>query len=278
MKAKLFVMKKIIVFTFSLLLSCSIFAQGHLTATNWKVKGFGISLGYDQDMLHNMDHSYFLSTIRGNTSYNYSNLNFEKEHVWSMACENPNLRLNLTLLPPLMRNVELNVSLVGIIGRIDYVSYRAAGTNWGDPDYQSMSFDLSTDEIDLEASIVKRFPVGRTFNLYTGVGTNLGVSTRGDLSVEGHNVLIEDNDVIGLRNPEDSNSLEHEEYFSEYYSTKTTFSQRVFVQAGFGFTILQRFELGMDYRRGLGYRAVGGAPTNGTHLQSVGLNLKWLLR
>lgn len=272
-------MKKLLFCAFFALLSCSIFAQGALLSPTWKVKSFGMSFSFDEEMLGQMDHKYFLSTVRGNTDYNYSNLNFDEEDVYSMACENPNIRLNLTLLPPAMRNVELNLALIGIINRVDYVSYQSYDRQSGNN--QSMTFDLVSDAVNLEVGLMKRFPLGRTFNFYTGLGTNMGVTTGGSLSVWGNNIMIEDNNVIGLRNteePEPYGGYTDMESLNETYSTKTAFSQRVFAQAGFSFAILQRLELGAEYRRGIGYRAVRGAEVNGTQLHSVGFNLRWLVR
>ena len=272
-------MKKLLSICTFLLFSISIFSQGTLISPNWQIKRIGVSFVFDQDMLKGMYHTYFLSTIRGNTDYNYSNLNLTEEYIGSMACENPHIRLNMTLLPPAMKNTELNLALVGIFNRIDYVSYSTPGARWGDPDYQSMTFDAITNEIDLEATMVKRLPIGRAINFYAGAGTNLGVSFGGNLSVHGNNITMENDNVIGLRNDVDpSEDYFDMEYFSEYYDTKSAFSQRVFGQIGLGFTILRRFELNLDYRHGLGYRAIAGAPIKATELRSVGVGMRWVLR
>lgn len=267
-----------------LFFSIHVFCQGHLISPKWKIKSFGISLGYDQDMLTGMDYTYFLSTIQEETRFKYSNLNLNREYVGSMICENPHLRLNLSLLPPGLKNTELNLALVGIAGRIDYVEYVSPNeANLEDPEFQYLSFDLTSDEIDLEASFLKRIPIGRAFNLYGGLGTNLGFTTRNHLYVNGQNILIEEDKVMGfsdipeLRDDSEETSFEPS-YFSEYYHSKTAFSQRLFAQIGFSFAIVNRFEFGLEYRRGIGYRHVGGASTNTTHLQSVGLSTRWILR
>lgn len=272
-------MKKLITFCLFALFSFSLYSQGNLVAPKWTIKKFGISLGFDRDMLRGMDHTYFLSTARGETNFNYENLNLKKDFMGSMACENPHIRLNLTLLPPAMRNTELNLALVGIFNRIDYISYESPDKDWSDPGYQYLSFDANTNEIDLEASLLKRMPLGRSGNFYLGGGTNLGVSFAGNLYVSGNNVTIENDNVIGLRNDVDPSEDYYDmEYFHDQFDIKTGFSQRVFAQAGISFTVLRRFELGVDYRHGLGYRAHGGTPLKMTELQSIGASMRWVLR
>ena len=272
-------MKKLLSLFTLALFSLSLFGQGTLIAPKWKVKRVGLSFGFDRDMLKGMDHTYFLSTVKGNTNFNYSNLNLQENYIASMACENPHVRLNLTLLPPGLKNTELNLALVGIFGRIDYVSYSTPGKNWGDPGFQNLYFDAVTNEIDLEGTFMKRMPLSRAINFYAGAGTNLGVSFAGNLYVNGHNITIQDNNVIGLRNEEEPNDDQYEvEYFNEYYDTKSAVSQRDYAQAELSFTILRRFEFGVDYRHGIGYRATGGTGVKATELQSIGASMRWVLR
>ena len=270
-----------------MLLFCtfSLFSQGNLISDKWKVKSAGISLGSDQDMLMGMDHGYFVSIMKGQSEYDYSNLDMDRAQVGSMICENPHIRLNLTLLVPGMKNTELNLALVGIAGRIDYVNYITEGLDWNDwdhPDFKTLTFDLTSDEIDLELGFLKRLAVGKGLNFYGGLGTNLGVTLKSRLSVSGYNIPVQDNSLLGITSIPETVEAEiasmEQQYVHERQQAKTAFSQRLFAQVGLSFAILSRFELGLEYRRGFGYRAVGGAPVKATNLQSVGLTSRWILR
>jgi len=49
------------------------------------------------------------------------------------------------------------------------------------------------------------------------------------------------------------------------------------MQAGTGFVLFKRLELGIDYRGGFGYKAIFNGPIKGTKLHSIGATAKWIL-
>ena len=98
------------------LLTCfsfTLFAQTPVVS-KWTVKKFGISLAGEMEMPNNMDAEYLISTAHTDlTSIEETGFSAQT-YAFSGRCENPNFKLNLTLLPPFMRNTELRLNLVGI--------------------------------------------------------------------------------------------------------------------------------------------------------------------
>ena len=115
-------MKRILYLSFLFLFSIHLSAQKSINLFGMKVKHIGASIGLDQDMLKNMDHTYLISSARGNTSA-FSDLEFGKQDMESMNCENPHVRIDVSLLPQGVKNLELRLALLGIFDRIDAVHY-----------------------------------------------------------------------------------------------------------------------------------------------------------
>ena len=270
-------MKKLILFLSAFVFVLSLHGQAlQLISPTWKIKRVSISAGSDLDMLHGMDYQYFLDGVRGPLNNDYSGLPLEEQYVSGMTCENPHLRISLHILPPGMKNTELQVSLLGIAGRIDAITYATPDTDWSNPEYQSATFDVTTNEIALEASLLKRLPVGKGLNFYAGGGTNLGATFGNSLSIWGQNLSL-NNDQLGFREGTEDEFPEVR-YINEHYDYNSGISQRLFAQAGFGFIILKRLELGMDFRYGIGYRKIANSALKSTNLHSVGLRASWVLK
>ena len=67
-------------------------------------------------------------------------------------------------------------------------------------------------------------------------------------------------------------------YSYESYDQRDGISQRLFAHAGAGIRFFKRVELGFEYRYGIGYRAIFGAPVAMTNLHSEALTARWLLK
>lgn len=270
-------MKKINLFTLLILCGFAASAQSDLFSTpyKWQIKKWGLSFGSDMDMLGSVEHDYLLSTLRGDTDMDYSNLQFDDQTIYSMTCENPHLRLTATLPVPRMKNAELNVSAIFVGNKIDAVSYSGDKGQW-------LEFTSITNEVGLEAVFLKRGRlIGNFLNLYGGLGTNLGASFGGTVTIDGDNIqTTAENEVVNFSTFDEVPRTDVETHYriSERHQSKTGYYQRVFGQLGVGFLFAQRFELGIEYRRGLGFRAISGAKTQGTQYHSVALNLAWRLR
>ncbi|MCI4648236.1 hypothetical protein [Phaeodactylibacter sp.] len=272
-------MKNHLTLAMALLCSTMLFGQGHITANRWTVKKIGLSFGQDRDMLQGMTTEYFMQGVRDKLAYNFSEMPLEPQYVQSMNCENPHLRLSLTLLPPKLRNTELRLSLLGVFNRIDAVQLASPGLNPGDPGYQAANFSLSSNEIGLEAELMKRFPIGKRFNLYLGAGTNLGYTSGNSLCVVAQNLEVMGDNSVGFRDDVTNEApIGNLDNFSSCLNYGSGFSQRIYGIAGFSFLIAQRLELGFNYRHGWGYRAIKGSEIKGTQLRSSGLSLSWVMR
>lgn len=274
-------MKKINLLFLLVLCGLTASAQADLFTTpyKWQVKKWGLSFGNDMDMLGSVEHGYLLSTIRGNTNMDYSNLQFEEQNVESMTCENPHVRLTLSLPVPKMRNAELNVSAILVANKIDAVSYydynRTTGSQW-------LRFSSITNEAGVEAVFLKRGTLlGSFLNLYGGIGSNIGASFGGEVRIEGYDIQTNnDNQVMNFSDYDGipANNVVNYDYIYETHQSKTSFHQRAFGQLGFGLLFAKRVELGFEYRLGYGFRAISGATTKGTEYHSAAINLAWRMK
>ena len=274
-------MKKIAVFSLLLCFSLGAFAQSLSIPSKWGVKKWSLSLGQDQDMLGSVEHDYLLSTVRGNTTMDYSNLDFQEKEITSMTCENPHLRFIATLPVPGRKNLEFNVAALLVVNKIDEVDYYNPGFDDNFTGEQSMSFRARSHEVGLEAGLMKNWSVGKAINLYGGAGTSAGVSG-GRINISGENMLVDDkNEILNFSRAEDeipANNVTLHQRYNDNYQMKTGWYQRGFLQAGIGFVLFRRVELGMEYRYGVGYRAIEGAGTKGTRYKSAAVKVSYLLK
>lgn len=265
-------MKKLIVFSLSLSIAFCASAQSNLRILGMKVTKFGTSYGFDQDMLDGLGQEYLLKTARGDASGDFSNLNFEDSDLMAMACENPNVRFDMTLQPNFIKNTDLRISLAGMFNRIEDVHYQNGAS--------SLNISSINNEIGFETSLVKNANLGNFLHFYGGFGTNAGVSFMGQMWVDQYNentiatqeepVVIDDPVLPQINVIERDNSRE--------YDLKSGFHNRFFVEGGVGLRFFKRMELGVEGKYGLGYRVVAGAPLRHTKTLSLGIYTRWVLK
>jgi len=130
-----------------MLVSSSLTAQ-RLGIGGFKLKKVGASIGQDQDMLGDMSASYFLSTARSGDLHNdYSQLDLLPSDTYSMICENPHLRLNVTWEHDRFSNLEFGTNLLLVTGRIDAMEFR-------DEDYTNyLTINQYSNEVAVERGI-----------------------------------------------------------------------------------------------------------------------------
>lgn len=272
-------MRKYLLIFAALLFTASVFAQAQTSTASWKLKRIGVFLGQDQDMLSTMNHGYFLSSLRNEPGFDFSNINATEAHTYSMLCENPHLRLNMVFQNQKHPNLELGASVVGIFDRIDEIHYATPNTAWGDPDRQQLRFTQYGNEIALESTLGYRLQAG-PFALTGIVGANGGYHFGNYLDIQGQNITICDN-TIGFRDNSDGVASEPCETIEHLYESGTQrngFSVRAFAELNASFVILRRVEIGGMFRRGLGVRTINGGKATGTNLHSGGLYMRWTLR
>jgi len=240
------------------------FAQAVATAPKWEMARFGIAAGGDIDMPLGLDKEYLLGTAKG-VDFDNTNLPFSKGDLTRMNCDNGTFRIGASFLPIRSPKSELQVSLLSIAGRIDMVHYELGEK--GRSNYQSLEVNAENKETALEVVYLARQQTGKSWNWYGGFGTNIGISHAGKVKVKGR---IAD-DVVS-----DDPSLGEE--FNLTYTQRESLNQRLFLQAGIGLRFLRKLEFGLEFRKGLGYRASFGGPTRLTYLKrSLGFSLRCLL-
>ncbi len=238
-----------------------VYAQLETTAPTWQVARFGIALGGDIDMPVNLNHHYLLNTAQ-DANFDDSNLPFGSGEMTRMNCDNGTFRIGLSVSPLRAPNVEWQFSLLDISGRIDMVHYEM-GTE-GNADYQWLEVNAENKETAMEAVYLLHSQTGKRWNWYGGLGTNFGFSHSGKVHVKGF--LLDDNI---------SDDPAEGQEFDLTYNQRESFNQRLFLQAGIGIRFLRKMEFGLEFRKGLGYRASFGGPTHMTILKrSLGFSLR----
>lgn len=231
------------------------------TGTGWQVARFGIAAGGDIDMPVNLNHHYLLKTAH-DVGFDDSSLPFSSGEMTRMDCDNGTFRIGLSISPLGKPNTEILFSVLDISGRIDMVHYEM-GTE-GSSDYQWLEVNAENKETALEVAYLLRSQSGKSWNWYGGLGTNFGVSHSGKVHVKG---FLLDNTIT------DDPAAGQE--FDLTYNQRESFNQRLFLQAGVGFKFLRKMEFGLEFRKGLGYRASFGGPTHMTILKrSLGFSLR----
>ena len=263
--------------TFLLLFALSVFQLTNAQVlSQWRISGVQASFGQDRDMIHSMNHEYFMQTIKGNTQYDYADLNLDKSYAYSMLCENPHLRLALNLDHQSIPKLGMSLSMVGIFNRVDGINYGTPGKSWGDEGYQDLDLDMYTNEIAIEPALSYRLIDGK-FSLTGGAGVNAGYVFGGNLNVSGYN-LEADNGSLRF-NDDGSDLPQYEDTWTyEHLDMRNGFSTRAFVSLAASVTLFQRVELGVNYRHGVGVRMINGADAIGTELSSHGIFAAWKLR
>ncbi len=244
------------------------------------VKKIDVVAGTERDMLNDMGADYFMNQI-DDPNFSLANRELDDQDIISGVCENPHWRFGMTLVAPGKKGLEWRNAIVWMPNRIDAVTYRAtesttSGDFWGNNGGDYINFSQTQSEIALESGLSLNLIHIGPFNLYGGFGSNAGFTYDNSIYVHGSNQVREDIDAGNARDIfEGSVSDGH---FSERYETKTNFNHRVFLQGGASVVLFRRVELGMELRRGVGYRVVGGAPTAFTNLMSAGFSARLLLK
>jgi len=258
--------RSIAVLAFGLFLSFNINAQ-----SLFKVENISVSFSTEQEILKGLDADAIMRQVDGDTKYDYANMPFGEADIYSMACENPNVRIGATL-PLKAKGFSLYLGANVISDRWDMAYYRTG--EWMDSDYSTLQFESHTDEIGLEAALIKKVEIPFiNVNVYGGLGTNIGYSFNGEATISGQNIVTNPRGEIGKGglDPVDAEYVT----FSDTYRLKNGFHQRAYLQGGIGKRFLNVFEIGLEGKFGYGYRLTGGTAPQYTKLTSLGANLKY---
>ncbi len=244
---------------FTFLAITSLFSAA-LQAQSLSATSVGITLGGDIEMPHNLDHKYLLSTASG-VDFDASELPFSEGELVSMECDNGTFRFSMSFVPVGKQNTEIQLSLLSIDGRIDKARYEL------EEEGHFAEVSAVNKEIALEGVYLFREQVSKTFSFNGGIGTNMGYSHSGEVNIKGYFLSEAISD-----NPSSAEEIDIT------FRQKDSFNQRLFIQGGVGIRFLRRMEFGLNFRKGIGYRASFGGPTKFTTLKrSIGLSLNYSL-
>ena len=235
------------------------------------LQNISISMGTEQEVLRGLEAKSITDQVKGDLRFDYDNMEFGTDDIYSMACENPTFRIGTTM--PLKGNgLSLYTGANVIWNRYDGAYYR---TNENSADQSTLHFSSWTNEVSLESSLLKKISLP-LFNLYLGAGANVGYSFGGSATIEGQNVKVtEGGDIITGETP-GSGRMTVISHFHDNYDLKNSVHSRVFLQAGLGLRVFNVVELGLEGKFGYGMRLTKGAATQGTELTSIAMNAKFL--
>ena len=267
-------MKRILLFTLLMAATTYISAQNSsiFSLKNWKIKKIGVTMGIEQDMVNGMNADFFMKQMIGNSSTELSNtFQFDDANVYSMVCENPHIHVDLTLQTPLLKNWEVRFGAIAVFNRIDGITYQNHSGN-----FEYLSLESFSNEVALEAAVLKTLPLwdGR-INLHGGLGTNFGYTFGNSMYVWGSSDFTVNETGFNNVNQTQANALLED--YNNHYALKDGINQRLYGQIGMDFVLFGCVGLGVEYRRGYGYRMHGGDATL-TSLNSTALTMRYHLK
>ncbi|MEL6987596.1 MAG: hypothetical protein AAGK97_07165, partial [Bacteroidota bacterium] len=124
---------------------CFVFALaiGIQAQTFLNLNSISVSKSYEQEILRGLNAKTITDQVRGNLNFDYDAMEFEKTDIYSMYCENPNLRIGGTL-PLKKTGMDLYLGASFIWDRYDAANYRA-----GDSE---LRFESWTNELKMDNS------------------------------------------------------------------------------------------------------------------------------
>jgi len=238
---------------YSLILLLILFIQDLTAQSKLTITRVSISSGYELDMVSDLGESYFLQGMKTQDQSELFDLtNFEK-NLSEMFCENANFRVGLSMRHDKLRSLELNLAFYKIDDRFDAVEYTF---NDAQNSFEGLNYLNYTDEAGLEISFNKLFPILKFFQIYGGLGKQLGYSYNSRLNVIHQKNIFEvtSSDPSNLRSEDVITITESETIMERNYKMKNSLSQKVFLQTGFLISFFDKVELGLMARYGLGNR------------------------
>lgn len=262
----------------SLLLSQSAYEGKKISTSKLKIKKIDFSFGFESDYIRDMDANFFLNQMPDVQQARLDELNFEARDLESMICENPSINIGLTLVNPKFKNIEWRNALAFKPDRVDAITYY----NNSRYDGNFVTINSTHAEFTLESALIYKLPVLSFFNLYGGIGTNLGVTSNNNTCVF-TSLDLTATDISYTNVDEVMEGVPAGRYgsgdgYNECFNTGSQLNQRIFLQVGTGIKFFQRVEIGFDLKYGYGYRADLGNSIDNTHIVATNFNLRYILR
>lgn len=254
-------------------ISISLISQSTEIKTGFSLKKFTIHAAAEQDMIYGLDYQYFTSQIPSSEDFPLSGVAFDKSDLTSGICENPSLGLELALTHSSFKNIEWRNSINFVKDRIDAIQYN--NNNYWDDDYSSVSFTNYHDEISIESALMYDLKLG-PLHLYAGAGTNMGITFNNRMTVGSEIIRLPQDMPNGDALPTGNESFDEFGLNQISYSLSPIFTQRIFMQGGAAVVLFKKVELGVEFKRGIGYRTVG-SKIRGTHLTGFQLRAGYRL-
>lgn len=266
-------MKTIVVLCLSVF-TLGIFAQEPLTVEpqtkKWSLTKIGLNIGGDRDMLNGLSHQMLVEFMKDPLFVNVSDLNYSTAHVQNLVCENPAMTVSFSLEPKSASAQELRLAASFIFNKVDAVFF---GKNTAQGNESDLTFKARTNEIDLEATYLRKIKLIGPIYTYLGAGANIGKTFNGKMRVQGKYVEVLNTD---FRDGEEENEPEmyEIEYLDKEYDTKNAMHQRVYLHGELAAQI-GRIEIGGLVRVGKGFKWMPGNEMIGTTLNSAFIAVRY---
>ena len=246
-----------------------------------RITKVNVGFAFEFERLSGLNGDYLSSLSRQDLGGVYNLDQFGDQHLESMSCENPNLKIGVTLETPLLPKFEIQAAISHIRDRIDMTHY-----DYYNQEPTFIYMENRVNELGLDLALNRVFPVAGFMKFYAGVGTALGYAYNGRLVIQANERTVTDPgqaEVLGESISSSSTEGQNlpygvREYGGYDYRSKNALHARGFLQLGLGFVIAKRLELGFQVRRGFGMRAQQNIPIKLSTLESSQLNLSWRLK
>ncbi len=235
-----------------------------------QTKRFGLSVGYETDMIKNLGAGYF----QGTTTLDISDgivQRFAGQNMYSGGCENLHFRLFGSLPITRFTNMNLTGAFVGVFNRADYMSY------FDNDENTFYSFGSTSHEVALEVGIDKRLSLANFLYLDVGFGNNLGYGFggRSNYSVSEHYLWeeLETRSIGDMATGADFTNVTREPInLRSSGENLSSVNARLFGKVGFGLILFDAIEVGAAFRYGKGLRAYSGGYATSTTYSSFEVN------
>lgn len=216
----------------------------------------GLTSGFELDLVQGLGEGYFVSGISGDMSPQLIDLGAFDKQVNDMFCENATIRMHATLGLEHIPHFDLNIGFYKIYDRFDAVSYSFNDVN---NTFESLDYKSLSHEAGLDLSMLKVLPIFKFFELHGGLGAQMGYSYKSRMNVTHAKNTYETIEVDPTLTRSSERIITNSEMvMEETYRLKNGWSHKYFLQAGFAFVLIERLELGLIARYGLGHRWLGG--------------------
>lgn len=252
-----------------------------------KIIKLEVQFGIDSDKIKNYDPNIITNQLKDEAGFQIENLDLNNQELRSRNDVLPQIRFGLVLQVPKNEKLEWRNFINWTPKRKNQLIYTHNSLaehvdNFGSSigyEYSGLTIGLEQSEIGIESAIIYKIKERKTGKLYGGFGSNVGYTYKNNAYVTGSD--LENITVITLKDRDQYIVLQGESpvyfYSNDDINLKPQFNHRLFVQIGGSAVIRDKFELGLDLRKGIGYSLMKDESTEFLRYFSTSLSARMMI-